>query len=421
MRVLKILSILVLASIAAFAQHTNNGATLTIQSGLQVYSNNSFVNSGGGTINMNGSTLNLTGNCTNNATINASSGTVNLTGNWTNNATFNASSSTVNLTGVAQSLGGSSVTTFFNLNLSGSGVKSLSSNQNISGTLALNNLQLNTAGNTISVTNTSTSAVTRTSGFVSSTSGGALAWNTAGSSLYNFPVGSGSLYRNVEITPSSGGSTYSVRLANLDATSEGFNRASVLGGINSLNPAYFHVVNRTAGSSPANITFNLYGDVYSGVAHWNGSQWHEIPSLNEVTVFNRITATGVSAFSPFIVFAAGDTLSVPTLSEWGLIILSLLTLTLVAVFLGRRELAIFGGGGSAGSSGFYNMITNVPFEKAAYLKILKACMLAAVTGFAIIHALIGTNGVIDLAGTLICTFIIAYLIYLHKEFDRFKS
>lgn len=389
-------------TVAVYAQHTNNGATLTIETGLQLYSTNSLVNTGGGVINMNG-------------------GTLNITGNFTNNATFNAGSSTVNLNGGNQTIGGSSMTTFNDLSLSGSGIKTLSSNISVSGTLALNDRELNTGGNILTVTNTSASAVTYTSGFVSSTSGGGLARNTNATGFYVFPVGSSAgtvRYRPIQIEPQSV-STFSVRLANVDANTEGFNRSSVAGSIGGLNAAYFHVINRLAGSGPTHVTFYYPpGDgSFAGIARWGGSNWQEVPALPPISgsPFSRITAVDLSSFSPFILFSTGNAMTVPTLSEWGVLILSLLAFTLVALFLGRREVAVAGVNRSAG---FYDLIAQAPFEKTGYFKILTICLLVAVIGFALIHIFIGTNGALDLAGTVICTVIVAYLIHLHKGFNK---
>lgn len=74
--------------------------------------------------NTNNPAINLTGNFNlNSGTFSSTSGTFSLAGNWTNSATFTAGTGTVNFNGTTQSI---TTTTFNNLSLTNSGVKTFS-------------------------------------------------------------------------------------------------------------------------------------------------------------------------------------------------------------------------------------------------------------------------------------------------------
>jgi hypothetical protein len=60
-----------------------------------------------------------------------------VSGNWTNNGTFTANSSTVTLNDAAQTIAGSSATTFYNLTVAGSGVKTLTTVPTVTGILSM--------------------------------------------------------------------------------------------------------------------------------------------------------------------------------------------------------------------------------------------------------------------------------------------
>ena len=164
-------------------------------------------------------------NITNNGTIN-SSGKIDLYGDWINNSTYTQNNTSyVYLKGANQNIGGSTTTTFYNLYLQGTGVKTLGNNQNVDGTLNLNDRELATQNYTMTVNNPLVASVQRTTGFVSSTVGGGLARATNSTNTYLYPVGSSGKYRPADITPSSTtASIYKVRMANVDASSEGYNR-----------------------------------------------------------------------------------------------------------------------------------------------------------------------------------------------------
>lgn len=223
------------------------------------------------------------------------SGDINITGNWTNNNSSNNVFSNgpngwVRLVGATQTIDGVGFTHFNNLELSGTGIKQLNNvDAEIEDTLSLTDREFSTGNNSVFVTSTNLSAVIRTNtmtgGFVSSLGNGALVRNTAANSPYFFPVGSsvGAVrFRPVELTPDNSlNNSYTVRLANTDATIEGFDRNQKQSEIESINPLYYHKINRGAiGSAMATIT--IYYDAiqdgaYFGIAHWqNTPQWENM-------------------------------------------------------------------------------------------------------------------------------------------------
>jgi hypothetical protein len=103
-------------------------------------------------------------------------GIIDLTGNWTNNSgnnIFGTSTGTVTLNGSNQNIGGSSSTTFNNLTLSGSGIKTLLNNNTVggssgtpSGVLSVGNIVLDLNSQMLSVFNTQPAAVTFGTGYI---------------------------------------------------------------------------------------------------------------------------------------------------------------------------------------------------------------------------------------------------------------
>lgn len=201
-------------------------------------------------------------------------GLVTLTGDWTNNSSGNAfinsSPGTTELMGAAQLITGTTTTNYYNLTLSGSGIKTLIINTICEGTLALNDRELNTQGNWMHVTNPDPGAITRTGalsstpvqGFVSSTGAGRLRRNTNSVSTYLFPVGSGLVnprFRPVALRPTDANSnTYAVRMVNHDPTIDGYPIVLKDANIGNVNPYWYQKINGLLGTTQPDIT--LYFD-----------------------------------------------------------------------------------------------------------------------------------------------------------------
>ncbi|MBA3987359.1 MAG: hypothetical protein H0X63_12500, partial [Flavobacteriales bacterium] len=204
---------IVIVSVTVNAQ-TSNDAILYSNSG-QIFTapgsivqvNGGFTNDGGafehnGDLKINNSSTEgsfylLTGSTT------SGNGLYQIEQNWFNNSTFNANNSDVELFGTTaeQLITGTNPTTFNNLiltNATGTRAR-LTLNSTVAGQLVLNDRELATDDNLLSVTNPSVTAITNTSitgseGFISSnyivTGLGALSRATNSTQAYKYPVGS---------------------------------------------------------------------------------------------------------------------------------------------------------------------------------------------------------------------------------------
>jgi len=271
----------------------NNGVNITVNNGVVFYIDGTVQNEIG-QIDVDNSSSNsemiVEGDFINNSTA-GGDGYYKIKGNWENNNTFNAGSGTVFLEGAAQLIDGSVSTTFNNLTLNGTGAKTQTINQYCNGVLSLNDIELKTETFGFFVQNTSTSAITFGTGFVSSLNGGYLSRKTNISDIYIFPVGSNigtTRYRPVAITPATvTANTYTVRMANVDATTEGHDRSLIVAGICEINPLFYHQINRTAGT--AAIDLDIYYDNATD-GDWEGiSNWTTGPNLWDIIVGSLTT------------------------------------------------------------------------------------------------------------------------------------
>lgn len=223
-------------------------------------------------------------------------GTYKVEQDWINDATFIADSSTVNLYGNTQQYitsNNSTATTFNDLILSGNGSGNnrkktlllVDAKIDSSGTLTINDRELETLTNTMFVLNPSPASITNNTilgseGFVSSSfnngGSGYLSRITNSTNSYLYPTGSSVIttrYRPVTLTPSSSATnTYTARLGNNDATNDGFNTAVLDTTMCIVNPLFYHEITHSAGSD--NATINTFYDptpdgVWDGMAKWN--------------------------------------------------------------------------------------------------------------------------------------------------------
>ncbi|NTW31728.1 MAG: hypothetical protein HGB12_03735, partial [Bacteroidetes bacterium] len=187
-------------SIAGFS--TTGLVTMSKTAGTATFQGN--VNSTGLTANGSGGTLNLGAGLTHvvtgavtitGSTFAGGSSTISLTGNWTNNTgTFTPGTSSVNFNGtITQTIGGNTSTTFndITINNASSGI-TLARSAIINGILNLTGGILTSGTNTVTVTNSSTSAVTGGSG--TSFVNGPLIWSLASGQNYTFLIGKGATY-----------------------------------------------------------------------------------------------------------------------------------------------------------------------------------------------------------------------------------
>ena len=297
---------------AVFSQalFNNNGATITLKPGALVIVKTNSVDNIAGNIHVentaqfiieqdlinNASTKNagyyqIQRDFINNATAtgyNTNTGMYEVWRNWENNATFTAHQSSARLNGLApQLITGSQVTNFYNLYLENATLKTQTLNSFTTNLLNLNDCELATDVFNMSVTNPATAAIQRTSGFVSSLGSGQLERYTNSVAYYLFPVGSSlgtARYRPIDLQPSNANANnhFGVRLANVNATTEGYNIATKETEICDINPNFYHKIYRNQGNATANLI--MYYDpvtdaLWETAAHWqNVPQWEKIPA-----------------------------------------------------------------------------------------------------------------------------------------------
>ncbi|HXB11788.1 MAG TPA: gliding motility-associated C-terminal domain-containing protein [Bacteroidia bacterium] len=216
-------------------------------------------------------------------------GIYHLDQDWINDAVFIPGASTVDMYGNLKEFITSNtgvVTTFDTLILHGTGTNMNRRKQQtldaiVNGALLLNDRVLFTGAHTMFVTNPNINAVTNNNtytkeGFVASTGTGSLSRVTNSNAAYFYPVGADSAilrYRYVTMTPSTANAnTYTVRLADNDATNDGDSVKFIDTTLCKVNPHFYHKINRTSGTDSADIA--VYYDpstdgIWYELAQWN--------------------------------------------------------------------------------------------------------------------------------------------------------
>lgn len=287
----------------------NNGAIIAIKPGATVIVKTGSVDNDG--LVDNGGTFIIEGDFINQDTANGggTTGFYQVQQDWVNNGSFQADQSEVELYGANQLITGTNSTTFYDLTLTGTGVKTQTLDATVTDTLALNDRELATDVFKMFVTNTATGAITRSTGYVSSLGAGRLSRDMASNGLYLFPTGSNvgvTRYRPLEVTPSTANAqTLEVRMANVNATTEGFNINAKEIDLCEVNDLYYHLIGHSAGATD-DVAFALYYDLgadgtFKTAAHWqNLPQWEDIgPTTAGVSGgLNSVTVPVWNVFSP---------------------------------------------------------------------------------------------------------------------------
>ena len=258
------------------------------QEGLLVIDKDLVVNSG--KIDIDG-TVDINENLLNNDSIlgQSNSSLILLNGNWINNSVFIPGLNSTILDGTQQDITGTSNTLFYNLAGLGAlaDVKRLVDvNAGVLNNLNLNDVEFATDENNLSVYNPAQNAVLRNDGFVSSLDTGKLERVTNASVPYLFPTGSSVgviRYRPIELAPINASvDTFGVRLANVEASIEGYDVLALGDSLCAVNPNFYH---RIYGNNAADITmFFLPQDdgEWDAMGQWqNSNDWDKLP--NEVT------------------------------------------------------------------------------------------------------------------------------------------
>ena len=211
----------------------------------------------------------------------ASDGIFEIQGDWINNKNFTPKLGLVRLTGATQHIGGTKMSTFYDLDLAGSGQKIQAINSRVQHFLSLNNVELATETFTMAILSIDPNAITRGTGFVSSLVGGFLSRNLIMKQDYLFPVGSSvgtTRYSPVTITPyavPADTSTYTVRMVNNLATTDGYDINVNDDEVCFANPNYYHLIDHIRQNEQAEVIIQ-YDNIqdtssWNMIAHWDNS------------------------------------------------------------------------------------------------------------------------------------------------------
>lgn len=246
------------------------------------------------------------------------SNSIYVSGDWENNANNEAFISTtageVILSGDNQTIKGSSITRFFDLKLESTGTKYATIDAYVNGTLFLNDREFSVDTNTVHVFNTALNAVEHIQGnlywgMLSAERNGGLLRHTLNNQNYFYPVGSsisGVRFRPVNVLPSTADpAAYKVRLADIDATLDGFDRELHSAELCNINPHFYHEIAQTTGTQGANLSifYDAIADGdYSNLAHWETSQWENASAGNNTinTTYQLTTLTSNNIITDFV-------------------------------------------------------------------------------------------------------------------------
>lgn len=241
-------------------------------------------------------------------------------GNWENNNTFNADNSTVRLINADKLITGTNPTDFYSLILSGG--KKLMTVDASAVWLDLGIEHLLTDENVMLINNTDPSALIYTTGYISSRGDGHLKRKTQSTSTYTFPLGSdvGDFrLRPIHVTPTDDlENTYGARLANNEATSDGYSLDDKSPLVSDLNPLYYHHLYHSEGNSTADISFFYDAsedEVVETIGRWN-NEWTILDNVSNGNTSGTLSSLMLSNFDdfsdrPFILASKGEFIYIP--------------------------------------------------------------------------------------------------------------
>jgi len=254
-----------------------------------------------------------------------------ILGNWINNGGTHTATgtSTVTFNGTAlQTIGGSSATTFNALTINNAASVSLGNNETVNAALTMTNGILtiptgitltiaNGNANTIGGTGFGTAKHIATLVNISTGAKGFLRVNNMAASVaYLLPVGNGTVYLPVTLTPSNAtlsSNTYSVCVfpgitmngepnGTSFSTPQKNNCVDAVWTVNYNGPGTptSSATNMMVGwpASLEGVNFSGYTNPLIGIAHWDGPNWGQVVGSGDNTA-NTATRNGITTFSPF--------------------------------------------------------------------------------------------------------------------------
>jgi hypothetical protein len=240
--------------------------------------------------------------------VSASNYNITVEDNWTNNGSFNARNGTVIFNGnTAQTIGGTSSTVFYGLTINNSAGLTLSQSQSLNGTLTF------TSG---IITTSNANLLTLNAGSAVSGTGPGKYINgpvrKIGNSAFTFPVGKSGVYAPLSISaPANVADAFTAEYIRSSAKLLGPVTAP---GLQNVSGCEYWQLERTTGTSNVNITLTwssvspcsmatyISNPSSIVVAHFNGSGWDAKGNDGGITgnaTAGSVTWNNVSGFSPF--------------------------------------------------------------------------------------------------------------------------
>lgn len=233
---------------------------------------------------------------------------INLSGDFINNGTFTAGNSTVVFQGsAAQTINGTSSTTFHHLTINNSAGLSLAGAHSVGGTLTFTNGLIHTSvSNLLQMLAGSSVSGGSSSSYVNGP------MRKYGNTAFTFPVGSATVYAPVSLSaPALVTDAFTVQYFRSSARALGSISAP---GLATVSNCEYWDISRDAGSSAVNVTLswsagspcNPAGYItnlsYLTIAHFNGSTWnsygHDGGTTGNIAA-GTVTWNNVSDFSKF--------------------------------------------------------------------------------------------------------------------------
>lgn len=247
-------------------------------------------------------------------------GVFTIGGDWVNNNQFIADNSTVHLYNSDKLITGTAITDFNTLILTG-GSKLMTIDASAI-VLDLGTDHLLTDENVMLVNNPDPLALIYSTGYVSSRGDGHLQRKTNSTSVYSFPLGTSTgdfRLRPLDFTPKDNGDNiFGARLANNDASIDGYDLEEKSDLVGNLNSLYYHHIYQNSGISPVDIRFYYTPSddgTFQTIGNWN-SQWSTLDNVSNGGnngSFESLVLSNFDDFSdrPFILANENDFIYIP--------------------------------------------------------------------------------------------------------------
>ena len=262
--------------------------------------------------------------------------TISFFGNFANNGTFTDAGTSISFNGTSnQAISGSTVSTFYDLVINNAAGVTMQQAAIVGNILTLTSGALDLNSKTLTINNNSSSAITRTSGYIVSEktdNSSKLKWNISSNiASYTFPFGTVSgTYIPFILNHTAGDignvtvATYHTAVDNTPYPSSPdivTNVNDFNGFDNSANTVdRFWQIDKTGPAGTATLTFTAAATEVGSISNLGAQRWNNIllkwdnPLIGQSNTVNSATVPGVTSFSPWTLLGNGSFLPITMLS-----------------------------------------------------------------------------------------------------------